>query len=139
MYKVGQVLFTITKEGGNKVIPIKIIEKVTITDIESETIEYKVILPIEESKKIPLSKFDKLFESLDEVNNYLFTNAKNNIVKILNETKELTSFFNSKDEKSLELDKVISDNQECKNEDEYVIIDLGDGKKAKIKPDFIAP
>lgn len=131
MFKVGQILFTVLKDSSNKIVPIKIVEKTITTDLEKETIDYKVILPFNDSKKILLNKFDIYFNSIDEVETYLLNNAKKSIVKYLQEAKELNLFFEPKvqDDIETEIDK-------CKKDDEYVIVDMGDGKKAKIKPDF---
>jgi len=137
LHNVGQVLFTIIKNGGNRVIPIKIVEKVTTTNLSEELIEYRVILPFKDSKKISLDKFDKYFNSLEEVNEFLLNNAKNTIKKIINDAKELNDIFDD-DLKEENLDVKSIDNIKCKEEDEFIIIDLGDGKKGKIKPDFVA-
>lgn len=123
MYNVGQILYCII-ESHFKVIPIKVIEKVSIENLEGSTTEFFVQLPdTEEFKKVSLKKFKKVFVSLDEVKIDLLENANKSIIKMIDDANELKS-------------KVFNEKLEIKNafeeKNEKVSIKLQDGFVGKI-------
>ena len=59
-YKVGQILYTILKDR-QIIIPIQVIEQITVKDLESERTNYKVLLPNKKSQKINIEKLENVF------------------------------------------------------------------------------
>lgn len=134
MHNVGDIVYSTIPESG-KIVPLKIIEIITVKNLEEEKTEYKVVLPTKTFKKLSLSKFNRVFESIDEIKDYLLGNAKNAIENMVDEALDLEERHFHKLQK--EIKNKVDENFECKNEPEYVKIDLGDGQVGKIKPDFI--
>lgn len=107
-YEVGQILYTIIKEK-QLIVPVKVIEQIITKNLESEKIEYKVLLPNSKNQKVSLSKFENVFEDIDKVNDYLLDKAKTSIEKMSEDALELElDFFPS--------NKSIDKTNECKNE-----------------------
>jgi len=89
MYNVGQILYSVI-ETHFKVIPLKVIEKVAIENLDGLTTEFFVQLPdADEFKKVSLKKFKKIFTSLDEVKVDLLDNANKSISNMIAEANEL--------------------------------------------------
>lgn len=130
-YKVGQILYSILEEK-KVIIPIKVIEEITIKNEEGEQTNYKVALPNSKNQKVKISVFKKVFLDLDEVSDYLVGNAKNAIEKMVEDAIYLEEdyFKVSKDNNQLEVDKSSIENNACNNEENNVKIDIEDGKVA---------
>jgi len=130
-YKVGQILYSILEEK-KVIIPIKVIEEITIKNEEGEQTNYKVALPNTKNQKVKISMFEKVFLDLDEVSDYLIGNAKNAIEKMVEDAIYLEEdyFKVSRAKKQLEVDKSNIENIACNNEDNSVKINLEDGKVA---------
>lgn len=107
-YEVGQILYTIIKDK-QIIVPIKVIEQIITKNLDSEKIEYKVLLPNKKGQKVSLSKFENIFEELDKINEYLVDKAKQSIEKMLEDAIELEDMLKDK-EKSIDV------NVSCKNE-----------------------
>lgn len=129
-YEVGQILYTIIKEK-QLIVPVKVIEQIITKNLESEKIEYKVLLPNSKNQKVSLSKFENVFEDIDKVNDYLLDKAKTSIEKMSEDALELElDFFPS--------NKSIDKTNECKNEkvdnkiNGHQKITLNDGTVANI-------
>lgn len=129
-YEVGQILYTIIKEK-QLIVPVKVIEQIITKNLESEKIEYKVLLPNSKNQKVSLSKFENVFEDIDKVNDYLLDKAKTSIEKMSEDALELElDFFPS--------NKSIDKTNECKNEkvdnkiNSHQKITLDDGTVANI-------
>lgn len=132
MHKVGQILYSII-EDKKIIIPVQVIEEVTVKNLEFEKTTYKVKLPNKKNQKVDLDRFDKVFDELDKATQFLIENAKSAIEKISFEALELEDkFFSTSSE--VEVKEVID---ECNNEDTKIKIDLGDGTKASINIDEI--
>lgn len=141
MYNVGDVLYTTLPESG-RIIPIQVVEVVNIKSISGEKTSYKVMIPSNKNKTTNLDKFNKVFTDLKKIEDYLLNNAKNAIARMIEEASDLNEKYfasNDIDEKPAkeDLDESAVESIECKNEDVYVKIDLGNGQIGKIKPDFI--
>jgi hypothetical protein len=134
MYQVGQILYTII-EDKKIIVPVRIIEEVTIKNLDYEKTIYKVMLPNKKSQKVELDRFDQVFQEIDEASNFLIENAKKAIEKISYDALELEEKFFKKEE-TKELVPQIDDGA-CNNDDNKVKIDLGDGTSASINVDQI--
>lgn len=121
MYKVGQVIYSIL-EDKQVLIPLQIVEEVTIKNLEGEITQYKVLVPNKNKQKLDLEKFKKTFEDLESATEYLLGNAKSAIDDMILKAMELED-LNFKKE-------ILS----CKNEPGGIKIDLGDGQIANISP-----
>lgn len=125
MYNVGQVIYTVL-EDKQLVLPVKIIEEVTIKNLEGEKTNYKVLLPNQKNQKISIEKLDKTFDDAQQASDYLIENAKKAIDDMILSAMNLEEkFFGIVSETKKESDACIKDNNSVK-------IDLGDGNVANI-------
>lgn len=132
MYEVGQILYTII-ENKQRVYPVKVIEQVVKKTLEGETVEYTVKIPGTKDRNVSLTKFKNVFSNLEDVNDYLTNNAKTAITKMIDSAKELQdSFFETKLNFIKEEQEETIVDESCNNENNNVIIDLGNGQKGKI-------
>lgn len=121
MYDVGQVVYALL-ENKKIIIPIRIIEEITIKNLESEITTYKVLIPNNKKEKVNLDKFDHVFSTVDEASSYMIENAKKAIDDLAFKAVELEEkFFSSKEESDA-----------CINDINNVKIDLGDGTTANV-------
>ena len=134
MYNVEDILYVIIPDT-EKVIPVMVVEITTIKSLNGENIKYKVKLPSENDKTVFLSKFKKVFNSIEDAKLFLKQNADRAIDTIIKESLELKHiYFDTSKEKSIE--DIVDEEPECNNDDGYVKIQLGDGRVGRIKPDF---
>ena len=128
MYEVGQVLYTIL-EDKKIVIPVRVVEQVITKTISGKNIDYKFQLPNTKEQKVSQEKFSNLYNSLDEAEAYLLNNAKGAIEKMMFDAISL-------EEKFFEVKKEVIENNNvdvtCKEDNNSVKIDLGDGQMANI-------
>ena len=128
MYKVGQVIYTIIVDK-QIVMPLQIIEEVTIKNLEGEETQYKVLLPNNKKQKVNIEKLSNVFVDLDEASAFLLENAKNAIDEMILKAVDL-------EEKFFVPEKVTPDVvQKCNEDTNKVTIELGDGQKANINID----
>ena len=135
MHSVGQILYCIL-EKKKIIIPVKIIEEITIKKIDFEKITYKVQLPNKKDESVDLEKFDNFFDDIEEASSYLIDNAKRAIEDISFKALELEEKFFSTNVEKVLVEKNI-DELMCNNEEEKIKIDLGDGTKATISASSI--
>jgi hypothetical protein len=124
MYSVGQTIYAFIKKK-KLIIPVKIVEEITIKNLESEITNYKVLLPNKNREKIDLDKFDSVYNTLEDATEFMYKNAKEAIDELALKALDLESEFFSNETESKKLDT-------CKNDKNKVKIDLGDGTSANI-------
>ena len=135
MYEIGQIVYGLI-EDKQALVPLKVIEEVTVKNIHQKKTNYKVLIPNEKQQKVDLEKFDYVFETLDNASTHLIDNAKKAIDDILLKTLTVEEkFFDAKKEDKIEESQVIDD--ACNNENNSVKIDLGDGIIGNISNDII--
>ena len=132
MHKVGQILYSII-EDKKIIIPVQVIEEITVKNLDFEKTSYKVKLPNKKNQKVDLDRFSNVFDELDKATEFMLKNAKSAIEKISFEALELEEKFFSKESEA----KDNEDSVTCNNEDTKIKIDLGDGTKASIDMDEI--
>jgi len=121
MYEVGQILYTVIEEK-QIVIPVKVIEQVTIKTLEGEKTNYKLLLPNNKNQKVDSTRFKNLYSDINEVESLLLENAKSAIDKMLMDSITLEEdFFKTNEEL-----------QKCKIENSDIKINLGDGTIANL-------
>jgi len=136
MYEVGQVLYTVV-ESKQIILPVKVIEQVTVKSLEGETTDYKMMLPNRKLQKVDSKKFANLFKDIKEIEDYLLSKAKDAIDQMLLDSITLEDeFFSEKTDKEDEVDFTKED-VTCNNETNKVKIDLGDGTVANISAENI--
>tara|TARA_R100000152_G_C6742905_1_gene166644 strand:- start:618 stop:1049 length:432 start_codon:yes stop_codon:yes gene_type:complete len=136
MHSVGQILYCIL-EKKKIIIPVRVVEEITIKKIDFEKTSFKVQLPNTKDETVDLEKFDNFFDDIEEASNYLIDNAKRAIEDISLKALDLEEKFFSTKTKEEELVEKSLDDLECNNEDEKIKIDLGDGTKATISASSI--
>jgi hypothetical protein len=123
-YKVGQILYTIIKDR-QIVVPVQVVEQITVKDLESEKTNYKVLLPIE--------KLDNVFLDLDEVSEYILTKTKESVDKMVEDAIHLEdTFFKVNPSKDIDIACINDNNQVKINGNNKLKIDLGNGQVANI-------
>ena len=129
-YKIGQILYT-CNEKSLKIIPFQIIEIIIRTTIEGEKKEYIVQLPDKDKTTTPLITIKgKVFENIDNINEYLLNNAKTAIATMISLTEDIVNkAFKVTVEK--ENSQNINNVQVDTNND-IIMVDLGNGVKAKM-------
>ena len=136
MHSVGQILYCIL-EKKKIIIPVRVVEEITIKKIDFEKTSFKVQLPNTKDETVDLEKFDNFFDDIEEASNYLIDNAKRAIEDISLKALDLEEKFFSTKTKEEELVEKSLDDLECNNEDEKIKISLGDGTKATISASSI--
>tara|TARA_B100000085_G_scaffold262524_1_gene267791 strand:+ start:1266 stop:1709 length:444 start_codon:yes stop_codon:yes gene_type:complete len=129
MYEVGQILYTII-EDKQIVVPVKVIEQVTIKTLDGEETNYKLLLPNNKLQKVDMSKFKNVFKDISVIENKLVEKAKNAIDQMLIDAITLEEKFFTSKEKEVKTSN--EETQTCNNEINSVKIDLGDGVIANI-------
>ena len=136
MYEVGQVLYTVI-ESKQIILPVKVIEQVTVKSLEGETTDYKMMLPNKKLQKVDSKKFSNLFKDISEIEEYLLSKAKEAIDQMLLDSITLEDeFFTQKNNKENK-ENITEDSLTCNNETNKVKIDLGDGTVANISAENI--
>jgi len=129
MYEVGQILYTII-EDKQIVVPVKVIEQVTIKTLDGEETNYKLLLPNNKLQKVDMSKFKNVFKDISVIENKLVEKAKSAIDQMLIDAITLEEKFFASKEKEVKTSN--EETQTCNNEINSVKIDLGDGVIANI-------
>lgn len=131
-YKVGQILYTIIKDR-QIVVPVQVVEQITVKDLESEKTNYKVLLPNKKTQKVNIEKLENVFLDLDEVSEYILAKTRESVDKMVEDAIHLEDTF-FKDNPSKDIDiACINDNRQVKiNGNNKLKIDLGNGQVANI-------
>ena len=124
MYSVGQVIYTVLEEK-QLVLPVKVIEEVTVKNLEGEKTNYKVLLPNHKNQKISIEKLDRTFDDAQQASDFLIENAKKAIDEMIFSAMNL-------EEKFFGVAKAKEEIDTCNNDNNSVKIDLGDGNVANI-------
>ena len=147
-YRVGQILFLIA--DASKVVPIQVVEEVIRTTLEGKEKTYIVKFPDKKATTADIKKVKgKLFNSKDEVKEYMIDNAKSAIEQMVALAEEMSiNIFNAssydapvQEETEQELVMLESDDKEKEEEvqpvedDGIIRVDLGNGKFGKINVD----
>ena len=147
-YRVGQILFLIA--DASKVVPIQVVEEVIRTTLEGKEKTYIIKFPNKEETTADIKKVKgELFQSKDEVKNYMINNAKNAISQMVSLAEEMSiNIFNVSSydapvhkSDSEELASLEGDTEEKITEvqppvnDGIIRVDLGNGKFGKINVD----
>lgn len=132
MYTIGQVIYTVI-ETKKTIVPVKIVEEITVKKLDFEKTTYKVLLPNSKKQIVDLERFDLSFSDIDSASEYLINNAKKAIEDITFKALDLEEKHFSENIDNVLEDEI--DNDSCNNENNNVKIDLGDGTTAKISVD----
>lgn len=131
-YKVGQILYTIIKDR-QIVVPVQVVEQITVKDLESEKTNYKVLLPNKKTQKVNIEKLDNVFLDLDEVSEYILTKTKESVDKMVEDAIHLEdTFFKVSSNKDIDIACINDNNQVKINGNNKLKIDLGNGQVANI-------
>ena len=144
MHEVNDIVYSTLPDSG-KIVPLKVIEVQIVKRESSEEVKYKVKVPSKNEKTYCLSKFNSVFNSIEDIKSYLTNNATKAINKMVDEAIELEEkYFVNKEKVNTEeikldeehTDQAVSDVKTLDKEDDYIKVDLGNGQVGKIKPDF---
>jgi hypothetical protein len=131
-YHVGQILY-ICNEKKLNIYPVQVVEEVIRTTLKGKEKTYIVMLPDKERTRFDILKIkDDLFEDISSVKKHMILNAQKAIEKMANAAVLLG-------DQSFELLKLAEDlndqkdlNVQAENKDDIILVELGNGVKAKI-------
>ena len=146
-YRVGQILFLIA--DASKVVPIQVVEEVIRTTLEGKEKTYIIKFPDKKGTTVDIKKVKgELFNSKDEVKEYMIENAKSAIEQMVTLAEEMsinvfdTSLHDANVYEENEQSLVTLESNEEKEEevqpdegDGIIRVDLGNGKFGKINVD----
>lgn len=129
-FEVGQILYT-TNQEKMSIIPIQIIERIEKITLTGKEINFIVKFPNEKETKVQLDKIKtQIFLNKEEIKNHMINNATKAIDKMLEISEVLINKkFQIQEEKNINQNK--NDVQAGINDD-IIMVDLGNGVKAKI-------
>ena len=142
-YDVGQVIYLLSAKNTN-VFPAKITEKIIRKTIEASITDYMIVLPDKKSTVVKLRDISALpFSSIEALRDFMNENARNSIESMIesalaNGKKIFEDVKDYQENSPAHLDVAKRKIESKKppengvNTDEYVSIQLQDGKKARI-------
>ena len=136
MYQVGQFLY-VTNQKKLSVIPVQIIQEVTIKDLSGEKTEYIIQFPDKNKTTAQISELRKeIFESIEAVKDHMISKATKAINEMCDHALSMqkNNFESSTPEKlksELEVNQSES-NVQADIKDDIIMVDLGNGVKAKM-------
>jgi hypothetical protein len=133
MYDVGQILYTVLTEK-QIVVPVKVVEQVIVKTLDGEKTDYKLQLPNSKNQKVSIDKFTNLYEDIVSVEDYLTSNAKSAIEKMIKDANTLNvQFFGEEDKIDACNIEPLSDTINHDKNQDSIKIELENGQKANIK------
>ena len=146
-YRVGQILFLIA--DASKVVPIQVVEEVIRTTLDGKEKTYIVKFPDKKGTTVDIKKVKgELFQTKDEVREYMIDNAKSAIEQMVSLAEEMSiNIFNASsydtpypeesEQEIIALEDGVEEKAEVQQpEDDGIIrVDLGNGKFGKINVD----
>jgi len=136
-YQVGQILY-ICNENKMNIFPIQVVEEIIKTTLNGKERTYIVMLPDKEKTKFDITKVkDSLFTSLEAVRNHMIdnaTNAINSMAKTANDLGNKVFVVNKKEliDNIVEKPTQNENNVQVNANDDIIMVDLGNGVKAKM-------
>jgi hypothetical protein len=135
-YSVGQIIYIVFSKQAT-IVPCLVVEENTKKTLDGQKTEYRVILAVEPNSVVDLHRIDgKFFTNLNEASEYLTKKFNTYIEMQKNKAKKLASQW-EKHQKVIDEPKTIKDVPEQQPQiddtDEYVIVELPDGTKARAK------
>ena len=131
MLNVGSVIYLLDKKT-QALVPCMVVEKVNSVSLQGETTHHVVSTPTGKSLKIEDYK-SPWFESIEDAKNFLMDAAKKLIEKsaeaALKVAQETFDLSNSKQNDLQGEDNLLQDVQALTEE---MVVDLGNGQKAKV-------
>ena len=125
---VGQVIYLLSSKGDN-IYPAQVVEKIKRKTIHEEITSYIVCLPDKDSTTLSLDDVNaSIFVNLPDVREKLLEVAKSRIDSLSSSATKLESRFNNIEQVSEDF----SFEQELNSDDDTALVDLGNGKIAKI-------
>ena len=136
-YTVGQILY-MTSLKSLRIIPVQVVEEVSRTTLKGKETSYIVQLPDKEKTRFNVNSLKTpLYSDIVELEKTMIDNAKTSIKKMVVLAKDLATsefpkqveFENDIKEDNINNDKGVQVN----NNDDIILVDLGNGVKAKMK------
>ena len=133
-YQVGQFLY-VTNQKKLSVIPVQIIQEVTIKDMEGEKTEYIVQFPDKNKTTAQLSELGKeTFQSIEAVKTHMIEKAKKAISEICDNAVSIQNnvFAEKTVKKNKNVTSHIDNGVQADANNDIITVDLGNGVKAKM-------
>jgi hypothetical protein len=140
-YKVGQLLYYCS-DKTMKIIPVQVVEEVTRVTLEGEIKKYIILLPDNERSRVNLDTINaNVFSTIEEVKEFLKENTLKSIEKMANSAAALSkrAFGVEKNKPDIidpyEIKTLDSNNEkemQVETNEDIIMVDLGDGTKAKM-------
>lgn len=131
---VGQVIFLLTKKSS-KVYPVLVCEEIKKKSLSGETVNYVVRLPTEEANEVEIDKLDaEIFDTVESARSTIIDRISSDVDRMLDSAVSLSSIFSNDavlEEQSIEEKDELGE-ADGASEDDYALVDLGDGNVARI-------
>ena len=140
--KVGQVIYLCSRKE-TRVYPVLVTEKIEKNTLDGKFVSYVVRLPTRDAKEASLESIDaEIFLSVKQARDEMVSKANSQIEKILENAKSLSlnAFGSYEADTSNDSDSEESFSDTSEEEilaEDFALVDLGDGKVAKINLDTI--
>ena len=135
---VGQIVFLLTSKSS-KVYPALVCEEIKKKSLSGETISHVVRLPTEDEREVELSMLDaEIFETIDSARETIIDRISNQVDEMLSNAISMSSVFsndviNPDDNIKTALSDTRSSPDDLdSSEEDYAIVDLGDGNIARM-------
>ncbi len=138
--RVGQVIYLCARKE-TRVYPVLVTEKIVKNTLEGDFTSYVVRLPTRDAKEATLDSIDaEVFTSIDDASKIMMSKAKMQIQKILENAKSLSAnaFGHYEvEEPEVQQEAVEESKDETSTEEDFALVELGNGQVAKINLDSI--
>ena len=131
---VGQVIYLLTSKSS-KVYPALVCEEIKKRSLAGETTNYVVRLPTDDAREVEVDKLDaEIFESVEEAKQTMIDRISSEIDSMLEQAVNMSSVFSEFviDQSVATVDNVEEETHDLTAEDDFAIVDLGDGKVGRV-------
>ena len=137
-YEIGQVLY-VCNEKRLSIIPVLVVEKIVKKSFKQEETIFKVMFPNKENSVVSIKKVSgKIFESIESIKDHMLKNTTDAIEKIASNAlilqRESFDALINLEEKQEIIDNQSNIDVQAETNDDIIMVDLGNGVKAKINP-----
>ena len=136
---VGQVIYLLTKKSS-KVYPALVCEEIKKRSLAGETTNYVVRLPTDDAREVEVDKLEaEIFESVKEAKETMLGRISSEIDLMLEQAVNMSSVFSefAIDQPDALEDLTEEESVESSTDEDFAIVDLGDGKVARMNIDHV--
>ena len=136
---VGQVIYLLTNKSS-KVYPALVCEEIKKRSLAGETTNYVVRLPTDDAREVEVDKLEaEIFESIEDAKETMLARISAEIDLMLEKAVSMSNIFSefAINQPAVLGDQVEEENIETTIDEDFAIVDLGDGKVARMNIDHV--